>query len=542
MRIFGGGRYAIVLTGTILIFTGIMIFGSLYTYDCVSFVLWAAVFYLIVRMLNGAHQRLWLIAGFLMGLGMLTKLTILFLGLAIFVSLWLVPGRKWFRQPWIWLAALSAFLCAIPWVLWQSSHGWYFLSYASTYADRTTHEAPVLEFLWHQILPNNPAALPVWFTGLALLLFRRSWKPYRFFGYCYLVLCLAVFFMGGQFYFMIPIYGVLIAAGAVGIERWLAPNAERGSRRVTWRLAIPVVYVLLSLPLLPYVVPILPVEILVEYLRPVGVTAGIKTEDSQIRDLPQHIADRFGWEEMAQEVANVYHETQRLATDSIGIAAGDWGEASALHVHGRKLGLPEPISGDGWYYFETLRRNDLRHRYVVIGTSWAELSSLFRQVEKKAVFTHRYCRPNENNNTIFLCSQPRVNLRSYWLVARRMNPEFEEVLRTAGAQAAVAYYRGHREKDSAILLFTEQQMNRLGYRYLNGGRVQEALILFALNIEAYPHSFNVYDSYAEALMADHQYERAVQNYSRSVELNPRNDNGRKNLEKLRSLLSLPSTP
>jgi tetratricopeptide (TPR) repeat protein len=78
-------------------------------------------------------------------------------------------------------------------------------------------------------------------------------------------------------------------------------------------------------------------------------------------------------------------------------------------------------------------------------------------------------------------------------------------------------------------------MNRLGYTYLNRGQVREALVLFALNIEAYPQAFNVYDSYAEALAADHQYELAVRNYTRSVELNPANENARKRLEALHAL-------
>ena len=177
-------------------------------------------------------------------------------------------------------------------------------------------------------------------------------------------------------------------------------------------MAIPAVYLLLSVPTLPYFVPVLPIDLLIEYLRPVGVTAGIKTEDSEIRDLPQHIADRFGWEEMARDVARVYHEARDTSAGTIGIAAGDWGEASALHVYGAKFGLPEPISTDGWYYFESLQRNDFRERYVVIGSSPAQLRSLFEHVEQKAVFTHRYCRPNENNNAIFLCSHPRVDLRT----------------------------------------------------------------------------------------------------------------------------------
>jgi tetratricopeptide (TPR) repeat protein len=531
-----------ILTGTFLLWSGIVIFGSLYTYDDVSFVLWAAVLYLITRMLNGADQRLWLIAGLLLGLGMLTKLTILFLGLAIFLSLWIIPERRWYRQPWIWLGALVALLGAIPYVLWQWSHGWYFLSYASTYAGRTTHSSPILEFLWNQLLPNNLATLPVWLIGLVMLLFRKQWAAYRFFGFCYLVLCVAIFFLGGQFYFMIPIYGVLIAAGAVGIERWLDKGAEPGRGRVVSRVAIPAIYLLLTLPMLPYVVPVLPVGLLIKYVRPLGVTAGIKTEDTRLRELPQHMADRFGWEEMAQEVARVYHEARDTSAGTIGIAAGNWGEASALHVYRKKFGLPEPISTDGWFYFDALQRNDFRERYVVIGNSPARLRSLFERVEQKAIFTNPYCRPNENNNAIYLCSRPKVNLRNYWIVFHRMDPGFEDVLRRKGINEAVTYYHRCREQDSTALLFTESEMNRLGYTYLTRSQVREALLVFRLNIEAYPESFNVYDSYAEALMADHQYGLAVQNYTRSVELNPENENGRKKLAELELLMATHTAP
>jgi hypothetical protein len=488
-------------------------------------------------MINGADQRLWLLAGFLLGLGLLTKLTILFLGLAIFLSLWLVPQRTWYRQPWIWVGSLIAFLCGIPYAVWQWSHDWYFLSYASTYAGRTTHASPVLEFLWHQLLPNNLASFPVWLTGLVVLLFGRPWARFRFFGLAYLVLCLAVFFVGGQFYFMIPMYGVLIAAGSAGIERWLDRRAESGTRRPLARVAIPVVYVLLTLPTLPYLVPVLPVDVLIEYLRPVGVTAGIKTEDSEIRDLPQHIADRFGWEELAASVAAVYHDARVNSDVPIGIAAGDWGEAAALHVYREKFDLPEPISTDGWYYFETLLRNDFREGYVVIGSSPAQLRMLFGRVEQKAVFTHRYCRPNENNNPIYLCTDLKVDLGKYWRVVRRMDPGFKEVLDQRGIDEAAAYFRDHRRRDSTALLFTEAQMNGLGYARLSRGRVKEALAAFRLNIEAFPESFNVYDSYGEALMADGQYERALDNYARSVELNPSNSNGREKMADVRRLLS-----
>ena len=536
-RELGGKRYAMILTGAFLLWSGLAIFGSIYTYDDVSFVLWAAVLYLVARMLNGADQRLWLIAGLFMGVGMLTKLTILFLGFTLFVSLWLVPQRIWYRQPWIWLAGVVAFLCGLPYFFWQWNHDWYFLSYAATYAGRTTHASPVLEFLWNQILPNNLVMLPVWALGLATLLFKKGWAAYRLFGYCYLVLIVTLFILGGQFYFMIPMYGVLVAAGSVRIEGWVKAHASASRPRTAMKVAIPVVYTLLSLPALPLFLPMLPVETLIAYVRPLGVNAGVKTEDRRVTTLPQHMADRFGWEEMARDVADVYHEVQEASSDPVGLTAGNWGEASALHVHGRKLGLPEPVTGDGWFYFDALEHQTFDRSYVAIGVSLSLLRSLFDHVERKGVFTNPYCMPDENNNTIYFCTGPKVDLKKYWAVSWKMDAGFADVLQREGVDQAVAYYQEQRRRDSGALLFSERQMNALGYQYLNRKQTKEALKLFAMNVETYPRSFNVYDSYGEALMADQQFDLAVRNYSRSLELNPENENGRKRLEELRVLMA-----
>ena len=536
-RELGGKRYAMVLTGTFLLFSGLLIFGSLYSYDDVSFVVWAAVFYVIIKMLNGADQRLWLVVGFLMGIGVLTKLTILFLGLGIFVSLWLVPQRRWYRSPWIWVGGVIALLCGIPYGIWQWQHGWYFLSYAENYAGRTTHASPVLDFLWNQILPNNPLLVPIWLTGLLMLLIRKDWKLYRFFGYCYFVLCVSLFILGGQFYFVIPMYAVLIAAGSVQLEQWIAMIAGAG-RRVTLAIAVPVVAALLSLPMLPFAVPLLPPDLLARYLRPVGVNAGVKTEDRRITDLPQHMADRFGWDDMARDVAAVYREVGGESSDTVGITAGNWGEASAIHVYRNEFDLPEPTTGDGWFYFETAHHPNFKRSYVSVGVSRAQLQSLFQSVVRKGIYTNPHCMPDENNNAIFFCTGPTVDLGKYWRVMFRMDLKFAEVLQRGGIDSAVEYFHAQRKLDSSTVLFSERSMNQLGYRYLNQHQIDDALKLFGLNIEAYPRSFNVYDSYAEALMVDHQYLLARQEYERSLELNPGNDNAKKKLAEIQRLAAV----
>jgi Tfp pilus assembly protein PilF len=50
---------------------------------------------------------------------------------------------------------------------------------------------------------------------------------------------------------------------------------------------------------------------------------------------------------------------------------------------------------------------------------------------------------------------------------------------------------------------------------------------------AYPNSWNVHDSLAEAYIADGHKELANKSYERSLEINPDNENAKMMLERLR---------
>ena len=69
-----------------------------------------------------------------------------------------------------------------------------------------------------------------------------------------------------------------------------------------------------------------------------------------------------------------------------------------------------------------------------------------------------------------------------------------------------------------------------GYQFLQRGKVKEAAAIFKLNVQAFPKSSNVYDSYGEALMALGNKTEALENYKKSVKLNPGNENGLKILK------------
>jgi len=56
-----------------------------------------------------------------------------------------------------------------------------------------------------------------------------------------------------------------------------------------------------------------------------------------------------------------------------------------------------------------------------------------------------------------------------------------------------------------------------------------------LNAEIYEQSGNVWDSLAEAYMKSGDMERAQENYEKSVRLDPKNDNAKEMLKKIKEL-------
>jgi CubicO group peptidase (beta-lactamase class C family) len=88
------------------------------------------------------------------------------------------------------------------------------------------------------------------------------------------------------------------------------------------------------------------------------------------------------------------------------------------------------------------------------------------------------------------------------------------------------------KKKNAWFNVTETAINEWGYRVLATGQHKKALDIFKLNVTLHPTSWNVYDSYGEALLKNGQKEEAIKMYERSLELNPNNEGGRKVLKDL----------
>ena len=132
-------------------------------------------------------------------------------------------------------------------------------------------------------------------------------------------------------------------------------------------------------------------------------------------------------------------------------------------------------------------------------------------------------------------AEPPVPLSSVRMIKlTSISDVMTQALRSEGIAAMEDAYRAFKENPATASLYTEVEVNRLGYVLMQQGRLDAAIAAFELNVESYPNSFNVYDSLAEAYLNDGQTDLAVQFYEKSLELNPGNTNATQMLEKLRS--------
>jgi amidohydrolase family protein len=101
-----------------------------------------------------------------------------------------------------------------------------------------------------------------------------------------------------------------------------------------------------------------------------------------------------------------------------------------------------------------------------------------------------------------------------------------------GIESAIKQYHALRSSQPTTYDFGEGELNDLGYELLHDQKVKQAVEILKLNAEMYPNSFNAHDSLGEVFLADGQKGPAIQNYQKSLELNPKNTNASEMLKKL----------
>ncbi len=332
----------------VLVSLGYLAFFHLLTMNAFEPVLWTTAAYVVLRIIQTGHQKLWILFGAICGIGLENKYSMLLFGFGVVIGLLLTPERKAFQERWIWIGGAIAMLLWMPNVIWNIRHHWPFLELMANVrsSGRDVALSPIT-FVFQQIVFMSPQTAPVWLCGI--IWYFRGQKDamrrrYTALGWTFLVVFLVYLVLHGKAYYVWPIYPVAFAAGGIAIEDWI--RAPFGWLKPVYFSAVLAIGVFLA----PMTLPVLSPAQFIAYELKFHLAAP-PVEHQQLGPLQQQLyADMFGWDEMAHETANAYNALPPDVRAKTAIAGSNYGEAGAIDYFGPQYGLPPAIAGHQSYY------------------------------------------------------------------------------------------------------------------------------------------------------------------------------------------------
>jgi hypothetical protein len=367
---------------------------------------------LAIHALLGAAERgalrHWLLLGLVLGLGLLNKTSVLWLGAGVGAAI-LLSGqlRRQLATPGPYVAAALALVLFSPFVLWNALHGWPHIEFMRNATEGKYSSLTRARFVADQFLAMNPLTSLISLPGLAWCLAHREGRRWRALGIIFLtVFAVLLINPHTKSEYMAPAYPMLFAAGGVALELMRRP----------WRTAavrlLPVLLVVSGAILAPLAMPVLPAETYVRYARALGV-APSTPENLELSDLPQFFADMHGWEELARDVSKAFLTLPASERGTTVALVSNYGEAGALEMFARRYALPRVVCTHNSYWFWGVGPTPVT-TFIRLGRNREDLLKSYGDVTLAGVHTCAHCMPYENNLNIFIARDRREPIEIAW--------------------------------------------------------------------------------------------------------------------------------
>ena len=423
---FGGKRFATFLACLCVLCAPIYLaIDNLFSMNALEPVFWMLCVYFAVRAVTSQPENSapeignpksklqnpsinWLFFGIFAGLGLMNKHSMLFFGFSLVVGLLLTKQRKVFLDKYFWLGGVIAFLIFLPNIIWQFQNNFATLELLRNVQEsgKNVVMSPPAFFL-EQILAMMPTTFPVWFAGLWFLLADKNGKRFRFLGIAYIFLLALMIYLKAKDYYLAPIYPMLFAGGAIFWEQLI--EKIRAIRFIKY--VLPILILIPSIIAAPTVLPILPIETLINYQNTIGFKPP-KSEVAHDSRLQQIFSDQLGWQEMVAKVAEVYNNLPPEERAKAGIYASNYGEAGAIDFYGGKYGLPKAISPHQSYFLWGPREYT-GEVLILLGASKEKAEKSCESVEEKTEVNFAYAESYEKYH-IIICRQTKKPLPEIW--------------------------------------------------------------------------------------------------------------------------------
>ncbi len=358
---------------------------------------WTLGFFLLIRYIKTNQPKFLLWIGVTAGLGLLNKYTFLVLGVGFVAALILLNRGETFRSKWVYLAGAIALTMILPNIFWQYEHHWPLIQHLEKLNEVQLDRLSPFEFGLAQL--SFPITFVVSLFGLFAFFADADLKRYSSVGVMVIVIFATMWIMKSKGYYFFAAYPVLFAAGSVKLEKLIASK-----RWITY----PVIVLLLitSVPFIPDMTPVLPIEKFVVYKK-------MKPDAEGRYKLTGDYADMFGWDEQVALADSLYRSLSDNEKSRAILWAENYGEAGAIQVLGDRYDLPDPVCRHGsfWLWGPGEKKGEIA---ISIGNEESSVKRVFAEYELVKMIHHPYAIDEENNIPVYICRKPVIDLKVKW--------------------------------------------------------------------------------------------------------------------------------
>jgi hypothetical protein len=400
-RTLGGGRASQWVSAIFVALAPVSLASSsLFEYVAFDLLWWVFLAWLVTETLTSEDPRWWTATGLVIGLGVETKYSIAMLVAGIVATTLASPIlRRHLKTPWLWLGVALSIAVAAPNLLWQVRHDWISLEFLRSIHARDVRIGRTDHFLLEQLYVGASLfSVPLWIGGVVGLAASSRFRRFRPLLLLAGVPFVLFFAARGRGYYTAGIFPLLIAAGAVTLE----PFAQRRPRIA---FAIVTLLTLLSLTMVPFVVPVVPPG-----TRAFEMVARVNGD----------FAEEIGWPELVRETARVYHSLPPAERATTAIFCANYGEAGAIELFGPRYGLPRPVSPVNSFWLRGYG-DPGRTTVIALGVSEDDLRASCTSVTRAGRVTNPFGIANEETREhpdIHLCRGLRLGWPQIWATSR----------------------------------------------------------------------------------------------------------------------------
>lgn len=380
---------------------------------------WTLISYLVILMIQRDNPKIWIYLGLTVAIAILNKYSIAFLIIGIIIALLLSPHRKLLASKYFFIALFIGFLIVLPNLIWQYKHNFPVVNHMAELRNNQLINISATNFIIDQFI-MNVHALPIWLTGIIVLLFLKKERRFQFISVFYITVFVFLILAKGKSYYTAGLYPLLFAAGGYAMDKYL-----------TGKLRFINYYFIITLPLsgiitVPYGIPIFNYKKLDKFYQATAKFinyAPLRWEDGKIHKMQQDWADMTGWKELSDIVIKTYNSLKPDERKKCQIYTENHGEAGAIRFYGKKVGLPEPISFSDNFLLWAPDSTDITYT-IYVHSDTSDIYKLYKRVDAIDSISDIYAR--EHGLRVFLCSEPTSKAASYYInVVKKIKSNFK---------------------------------------------------------------------------------------------------------------------